>query len=149
MSQYIIMGHSDRYCIICGGPLIKVTRDYLLEWYDEEIEELEYSDETDKKDKILIEKLKKDKDISDKYNWLNKLYFITEENKLIVAEGDKSIEWHDTFIKKGVKYKADSYDYYYKNKRQKIIVCHRKCYKLLKKELDIVCCTQMLLILLI
>lgn len=135
------MGGSSRYCIICGGPFGFITYGDVIDWFNEEIVNI---DEDVHKDKIsLIDKMEKEIKIlnTNKKSWgrridlelinTNGLYFITENNELVNAKSNQLIEIR--FVKNGTEYKCTSLN---DEDERGIIICHRECYNLLKKELD-------------
>lgn len=110
------MGIWDEYCLICGGP---IRNDF------DGVQEI-YSDESDTDYKAKIKE----------YDWLNKLFLILSNNKIMKANNKQYNSYGEIVINRKV-YTITPFNYHqdWKYVDGYGVVCHQDCYNLLEKSL--------------
>lgn len=120
------MGGSDRFCVICGGPHREIDYDTVDTFYYEE-KEIDDDDEREKLSKKFP---------YDGYKWLNDLYLITDKD-VVIPTSRKDYDDYGSFIINGMTINISSMEFNdERDKDVRAILCHRWCYKLIKKTFN-------------
>ncbi len=132
------MGGSERFCIICGGPLINFDQDKLLDYF---YQMYTCECEIDRCDCDIDEKVEKivDNVPLEKYSWLNELYLITDGCEKITTTSEFYDEDYRTFDVNGRNIVISSMTFYKGDKRQdytRAVVCHQSCYDFIDNEFN-------------